>query len=168
MANEAASQAAAVVGQAAPETVSDVAAEVGKVASEAGQTAAQIGQKAVENAPMPPLPLADTGHTVLITLGYLCLLLGIIFFAYWLMKKLGFHGMGVHAGKNAPQLMSRLMLGNRQSVAVVRYREKDMVIGVTENNINLIREFEAEDSEPESGERRSFASLLKRTGTNDE
>lgn len=167
MANEAASQTAAAVGQAASPTASETAAEVGKVASDVGQVAAEIGRKTVENAPMPPLPIADSGHTVLITLGYLCLLLGIIFFAYWLMKRLGFHGMGVHAGKGAPQLLSRLMLGNRQSVAVIRYQDKDMVIGVTENNINLIKEFEADDSVYDSGEKRTFASLLKRNGTND-
>lgn len=113
------------------------------------------------------LPVADTGHSILITFGYLCLLLGVIFFAYWLLKRLGFHGMGVHSGRGAPQLLTRLMLGNRQSVAVVRYRDKDMVLGVTEEQISLLKEFDADDSGVEVASPKSFASLLKR-GTDNE
>jgi len=113
------------------------------------------------------LPAVDTGSTILVTLGYLCLLLGVIFFAYWLMKKLGLKGMGVRSFRNGPQLLSRLMLGNRQSVAVVRYRDKDLVIGVTEERISLLKEFDADESDVEAAEPKSFASLLKRRTDNE-
>lgn len=111
------------------------------------------------------LPAVDTGGAFLTTLGYLCLLLGVIFFAYWLLKRLGFHGMGIRTGRGAPRLLTRLMLGNRQSVAVVRYRDKDMVLGVTEEHITLLREFDANEDEEEieAPEPVSFASLLKRS-----
>ena len=114
-----------------------------------------------------PLPLVDSGHTVLITFGYLCLLLGVIFLAYYLLKRLGFHGMGVLSSKDSPQLITRLMLGNRQSVAVVRYRDKDMVIGVTEERINLLREFEADYSDEDTVKTSGFKTFLKR-GSDDE
>ncbi len=114
---------------------------------------------------LPPLPAVDTGGTILTTLGYLCLLLGLIFFVYWLLKRLGFQGMGIRSGKGAPRLLTRLMVGNRQSVAVVRYRDKDMVLGITEENITLLREFEAdeEDEIEEDTVLTEFASMLKRS-----
>jgi len=117
------------------------------------------------------LPVADTGQTILVTLGYLCLLLGVIFLAYWLLRKLGFHGMSTQGGKAAPRLVSRLMLGNRQSVAVIRYRETDLVIGVTEERISLLKEFDADQSTNEEDPRpapKTFAAILKRTKRNEE
>ena len=74
--------------------------------------------------------------------------------------------MGVRSFRGGPQLLSRLMLGNRQSVAVVRYRDKDLVLGVTEEHITVLREFDAED-EAEAPKKKSFASMLKRS-TDDE
>ncbi|QGY39250.1 flagellar biosynthetic protein FliO [Pseudodesulfovibrio cashew] len=121
-------------------------------------TAATAGH----NATGTPLPAVDIGSSVLVTLGYLCLLLGVIFLAYWLLRRLGVQGMGVRSGNGAPRLLTRLMLGNRQSVAVVRYRDKDMVLGVTEERVTLLREFEADDAAEEAPADTGFARLLKR------
>ncbi|BCS89362.1 flagellar biosynthetic protein FliO [Pseudodesulfovibrio sediminis] len=111
------------------------------------------------------LPAVDSGTTILTTAGYLCLMLGAIFLAYWLLKRFGVPG--AMSGQGGPRLISRLMLGNRQSIAVVRYRDKDMILGVTEENITLLASEEAgEDIEVEQPAR-SFASFLKRSGNND-
>ena len=108
------------------------------------------------------IPVVDTGSTVLTTLGYLCLLLAVIYMAYYALKRLGV-GTMTRGGADAPILVSRLMLGQRQSLAVVRHRGKDLLLGVTEHKITLLAEDEesGEDGEP-SPESRSFASLLKR------
>ena len=111
------------------------------------------------------LPAVDSGTTILTTAGYLCLLLGVIFLAYWLLKRYGVPG-ALTGGPDAPKLVSRLMLGNRQSVAVVRYRDKDLLLGVTEHNVSLLSEEEAAP-EKEPTERKSFASVLKRSGSRD-
>lgn len=111
-----------------------------------------------------PLPAVDSGTTILTTAGYLCLLLGVIFLAYWLLKRFGVPG-ALTSGKGGPRLRNRLMLGNRQSVAVVRYRDRDLLLGVTEHSITLLSENEA-DPEEEPAERKSFASVLKK-GTGD-
>ncbi|MBG0791487.1 MAG: flagellar biosynthetic protein FliO [Desulfovibrionaceae bacterium] len=101
---------------------------------------------------------------VLTTAGYLFLLLGAIFLAYWLLKRFGFSGT-MSSGKNGPKLVSRLMLGNRQSVAVVRYRDREMVLGVTADHISLLTEGRAqEDGEAPPVPAASFASFLKRSG----
>lgn len=114
---------------------------------------------------MPPLPAVDSGTTLLTTAGYLFLLIAVIFLAYWLLKRLGLSG-GLTTGKNAPRLVSRLMLGNRQSLSVVRYQGKDLLLGITDQQITLLSESEATDA-GEEPQPKSFASLLKRN-TSDE
>jgi flagellar protein FliO/FliZ len=112
------------------------------------------------------LPAVDSGTTVLTTAGYLFLLLGVIFLAYWLLKRFGVPGALTSSGPNGPKLVNRLMLGNRQSVAVVRFRDKDLLLGVTEHNVTLLAEEEAAP-EAEPTERKTFASVLKRTAGRD-
>lgn len=119
--------------------------------------------KATETAMQ--LPAVDSGTAILTTSGYLLLLLGIIFLAYWLLKRYGVPG-ALSGGADAPRLVSRLMLGNRQSVAVVRFRDKDMVLGVTEDRITLLTEDEAGPETEPSAPAKSFASMLKRSTNN--
>jgi len=110
------------------------------------------------------LPQVDTWSTLLTTLGYLCLLLGVIFLAYWLLRRLGVSGMGVQGGGGSPRLVGRLMLGQRQSVVVVRHRGRDFLLGVTEQSITPLAEDEADEgAETGSGQPASFASMLKRS-----
>lgn len=109
------------------------------------------------------LPSVDSGTALLTTAGYLFLLLAVIFLAYWLLKRFGMPGALSRTG-NGPRLVSRLMLGNRQSVTVVRYRGRDMVLGVTEHRITLLSEEEADGEEPIPARPANFASLLKRSG----
>ena len=112
-----------------------------------------------------PLPAVDSGTTILTTAGYLFLLLGVIFLAYWLLKRFGVPG-ALTSGRGGPRLLSRLMLGNRQSVAVVRYRDKDLLLGVTEHNITLLSEAGADpDQDPPAP--KSFAAMLKRNADHD-
>ena len=73
------------------------------------------------------LPEVNAGTMALTTAGYLFLLLGVIYLAYYLLKRFGVQGMIGSSGTNAPQLVSRLMLSNRQSVAVVRRSEERRV-----------------------------------------
>jgi len=111
------------------------------------------------------LPAVDSGTAVLTTAGYLFLLLGVIFLAYWLLKRYGVPG-ALSGGADAPRLISRLMLGNRQSVAVVRFRDKDMVLGVTEDRITLLAEDPAGPETKPVAPGKSFSSLLKRSTSN--
>lgn len=124
---------------------------------------------AAVNATVVPmqLPEVSAGATVMTTAGYLFLLLGVIYLAYYLLKRFGIQGMIGSSGSNAPQLVSRLMLSNRQSVAVVRYKDKDLILGVTEERINLLTEMEADEADELPARTKTFASFLKRS-TDDE
>jgi len=95
-------------------------------------------------------------------LGYLCLLLGFLFFLYWLLRRFGSFGMGTGANNShTPHLLGRLYLGNRQSVAVVRFKSKTMVLGVTEHQINLLGQEDYEESDEQKPSTSKFAGLLK-------
>ena len=108
------------------------------------------------------LPAVNSGATLLTTAGYLFLLLGVIFLAYYLLKRFGVPG-ALTSGRGGPRMLSRLMLGNRQSVTVVRYQGKDLLLGVTENQITLLSETEADLTEEPAPPAKSFASMLKRS-----
>jgi flagellar protein FliO/FliZ len=108
----------------------------------------------------------DSGTTILTTAGYLFLLLGVIFLAYWLLKRFGVPGALTSSGPNGPKLVNRLMLGNRQSVTVVRYRDRDLLLGVTEHSVTLLAEEEAAPETERTG-RKTFASVLKRSADRD-
>jgi len=109
-------------------------------------------------------PLVDTGTSIFTTAGYLFLILGVIFLAYWVLRRYGPYGATpAGSGGNTPKLLGRLLLGSRQSVTVVRYRHKTLVLGVTEENINLLTELEGEEEdEEEDSLSLNFANLLKR------
>jgi len=114
------------------------------------------------------LPVVDSGATILTTAGYLCLLLGVIYLAYYLLKRFGIKGMMGPSNAYGPHLTGRLMLGNRQSVAVVRYKDKELILGVTEEQISLLSEGEADESEDAPLQTKSFASILKRSTKNED
>lgn len=126
-----------------------------------------MAQGNATSAPMA-LPMVDSGTTILVTLGYLCLMLGVIFLAYYLLRRIGFQGWGAHGGKDAPRLMSRLALGTRQSVAVVRFRGSDLLLGVTDERISLLASDDVDESEADdapggrSSGPGSFADLLRK------
>jgi flagellar protein FliO/FliZ len=85
----------------------------------------------------------------------LCLILALIFLGYWLIRRFGPTALGRGRGGEAPALLGRLLLGHRQSVAVVRVSGKTLVLGVTEHQVNLLTEV------PGNG---TFATVLKEQG----
>lgn len=126
--------------------------------------ATQIGTALSSNATVPPV--FDTGVSVFSTFAWLCLILGAIFLGSWLLKRFGPQSMGIVGGRGRLQLRERIMLGNRQSVCVVRCDDKDFLLGVTEHSINLLHEGDAEPEDEKAGgqdkSKLNFASMLQR------
>jgi len=86
----------------------------------------------------------------------LLLILVLIFVAYWLLKRFGpKFGLGPGGRGGMLRLMAHLSLGPRKSIIVVRFLNKDMVLGVTDHTITLLTEGSAEH-EPQS----DFAATL--------
>ena len=93
----------------------------------------------------------STGGLMLRTLGALLLIVGLIVAAAWGMKRFG----GARFGKavdDAPtlQVLNSVGLGDKRSIAVIRFGERTMLIGSTAQSITLL----AEEQSP------SFASAL--------
>ncbi|MGE4553765.1 MAG: flagellar biosynthetic protein FliO [Desulfovibrionaceae bacterium] len=89
----------------------------------------------------------DSGllHTGFVTAAWLCLLLGVIFLACWLLRRFGPAGLRRTNSAMAPRLAGRLMLGNKQSVAVVKVLDRVLVLGATERQITLLHSQSAQE-----------------------
>ena len=85
-------------------------------------------------------PTWDFGFAALKMVGGLFLVLGVMFLLLYLLKRYG-HKAGMTRQLSSDlQLVGQLVLGPRKTVVVVRYLNKDMVLGVTDNSITLLTE----------------------------
>ena len=74
--------------------------------------------------------------------GGLLLLLGLILLGLYLLKRFGPKAGLRFMHQNKLQMVERLSIGNKKSVVVVRFLTRELVLGVTEHNINLLSETE--------------------------
>lgn len=94
------------------------------------------------------------------TVGALLLIVGLIVAVAWGMKK--FAGARFGSPKeDAPQLalLNSLSLGDRRSLAVIRFGSRTLLVGSTAQNVTLLAEEEFEDFTPATP--RSVADFLK-------
>ena len=102
---------------------------------EAAETATSAAETATQAAQVVPT-YSWTGYFMGIALMFI--MLGLLWFGARLMKqKGGLRFFGAVPGFNVE---SRLALGPRKHILVVRYRGKRLLLGVTEHNINLLSE----------------------------
>jgi len=90
-----------------------------------------------------PLPGTDYGLTgVALKMGLtLCVLLAFIFAAFWLLRRYGARfGIGPAGRGGSLRLVDHLPVGPRKSVVVVRFLNKDLVLGITEQSITFLTE----------------------------
>ncbi|TIH14761.1 flagellar biosynthetic protein FliO [Marinifilum sp. JC120] len=65
-------------------------------------------------------------------------ILAMLFLAYYLLRRFNVGGAFPGTRKGALEIVDRLPLGPRQNITVVRYRDREMVVGVTQDNITLL------------------------------
>jgi flagellar protein FliO/FliZ len=88
----------------------------------------------------------------------LLLLLGVIFVAFYLLRRFGPRlGLPMARKQGALTFEGQLSLGPRKSVVLVRFLNKVMVLGVTEQSINLLTEID-DDHDRET----DFATALEK------
>ncbi len=143
-----------------------------------GEAAAQNSTKAVaqdpsygaflEHTTQPEPDVMAAGDSLLSsafsTATWLCLILGVIFVAYWLLRRFGPRGIAIGRNSENPRLVGRLMLGQKQHVDLVRVHKRTFLLGVTEQQINLLTEIKPQpgqcfDDEDED-EFTDFAEML--------
>ena len=96
------------------------------------------------------------------TLGALLLIVGLIVAAGWGIRRFG--GARFGAGrKDAPALsvLTSVSLGNRRSLAIVRFGERNLLIGSTAQQLTLLAAEDIESGETDIPVTRSVADLLK-------
>lgn len=108
----------------------------------AAESATNIAETAAGAASAVP-SYSWTGYFMGIALMFV--MLGLLWFGARLMKQRGgLRFLGVAPGFNVE---SRLSLGPRKHIIVVRYRGKRLLLGVTDHNINLLSEEPLPDGE---------------------
>jgi len=118
---------------------------------------------ALDNAAQA-LPGPDLGAEWVKMMGGLLLLLGLLLFTYWLLKRYGPKAGLSMFKRGGLVLEGQLALGQRKSVVVVRFLNKLMVLGVTENAINLLTEV---DQSHDPAFRPDFSQTLEKAGQED-
>ena len=88
--------------------------------------------------------------------GSLFLILALLLFVYYFMRRLNVGGSFPGSRKGKLEIVERLPLGPRQSVAVIKYCDKEIVIGVTQGNITLLHAM------GEKNGKNDFAGVLKK------
>ena len=80
------------------------------------------------------------------TLGAMLLIVGLIFFGAWGLKKLGFGGTKANLATNAPDLsvLSTVSLGTNRTISVVKFGERMLLIGSTPQNFTLLADTKGE------------------------
>ena len=92
------------------------------------------------SGPAASAPAWDFGLAALKMAGGLFLVLGLLFLLLFLLKRYG-HKAGLTSQLSSDlKLVGQMTLGPRKSVVVVRYLNKDMVLGVTDSSISLLTE----------------------------
>lgn len=87
-----------------------------------------------------------TGYFMSVAL--MCLMLGLLWFgARFIKQKGGLRFLGMTANLNVE---SRLSIGPRKHILVVRYRGRRLLLGVTEHNINLLSDERLSEDELEA------------------
>lgn len=96
------------------------------------------------------------------TVGALALIIGLIVFAGWGVRKFGGSRFGLNNSKEDSKLavLSTVPLGNNRSLAVVRFGEKTLLIGSTQQSFTLLAT-EDEDYLTDTQPVRSVSELLK-------
>lgn len=77
---------------------------------------------------------------------WLCLILALLFVALYLLKRYGAKA-GLPMGmRSEMKMLGQLSLGPKRNLVVVRFLNKILVLGVTDTQINLVTEMDADDT----------------------
>ena len=107
--------------------------------------------------------VTDIGNYSILKLFFsLTFVLGMIFLTTYLYKKFSLNKLGkLNSNGKFLSVMTTLPIGSKKYLSVIKAGEKFLLIGITENSINLISELnDVEINEEEK--RNNFMGILKR------
>ncbi len=103
----------------------------------------------------------STGGLIFKTVGAMLIVIGIIFFGAWGLKKFGFGGLRSGANADAPELsiVSSVTVGNGRTISSVKFGNRILLVGSTPQSFTLLAD--GADEEPLiTANPRSVAELL--------
>lgn len=109
------------------------------------------------------LPGQDLGGAAMTMAGALFIILAVLLVAYWALKRYGPRA-GLRFARGDLRLEAQLPLGPKRSVVVVRFLNRRMVLGVTEQNITLLSEVKTGDDDEEKAD---FSDTFQKAQTRD-
>lgn len=134
-------------------------AELGSAVTQGADLAAGAAQGAVESAAVNVPTYSWSGYFMGLAVMFLMLTM-LWYGARWIKRSGSLRFFGMTPSLNVE---SRLSLGPRKHLLVVRYRGKRLLLGVTEHNINLLSE-EPLDADELAGEQAEEGVAIPRAG----
>ena len=145
-------------------------------ASENQEEVKQNTQTLGENERLPFMRTEDSaansepgsGGLLIRTLGAMLLIVGLIFFGAWGLKKLGFGNLKSNSAENAPDLtiLSSVSMGSGRTISTVRFGERILLVGSTAQSFTLLAD-DTEDEPVSKIQPRSVAEMLAEESEND-
>lgn len=107
----------------------------------------------------------STGGLLVKTLGAMLLIVGLIFFGAWGLKKVGFNPLKKEAAGDVPDLsvLSSVSLGTNRTLSVVKFGERVLLVGSTAQSFTLLAdkgEMTADEQEFSTSNPRSVGEML--------
>ncbi|MFZ5426268.1 MAG: flagellar biosynthetic protein FliO [Thermodesulfobacteriota bacterium] len=95
---------------------------------------------------VPPPPQVGMGGAAIQMAVALLLILAVILLAFWMLRRFGpKFGLGPSSKPLGLRVEGHLTLGPRKNIMVVRFLNRLLVLGVTDQSINLLTEVDASD-----------------------
>lgn len=103
-----------------------------------------------------------TGGMMIKTFGSLFLIIGLLFFGAWGVKKYGLFGINLGATENSPELKvtSSVSIANGQMISVVRFGDRVLLVGSTPQSFTLLADEYSDSLQETNFEPKSVSALL--------
>lgn len=103
-----------------------------------------------------------SGGLIVRTLGAMVLIVGVIFFGAWGLKKLGFGNLKTDSAEDVPDLaiLSSVSLGGGRTISTVRFGEKILLVGSTAQSFTLLADGDTDNEIASLNQPRSVAQML--------
>ena len=116
----------------------------------------------IVNGTSPAVPEVVGWGSYVQSIGILLLLLGGLYGLLWLVRKVGMNKgfRGKKGDKRTLDVEERFHLAPKKQLVVVRFLNKRLLLGVTDHQINLLSETEAEDDPSHSSDSEEFKKFM--------
>lgn len=116
----------------------------------------------IVNGTSPAVPEVVGWGSYAQAIGILLLLLGVLYGMLWFVKKIGMNKgfKGKKGSKPTLDVEERFHIAPKKQLVVVRFLNKRLLLGVTDHQINLLSETEAEDETSDSSDSKEFTKIM--------